>query len=104
MFTGTITAILLGTLIWTIVVLAPFLHVTIDIKTTESTVNVSSCGYTSSINIDDIIELKLMDKLPDDHFSSPMAVPQKVILSEDSRAILMENAVSTFLKMCLLYL
>lgn len=67
-FTGTITAILLGTLIWTIVVLAPFLHVTIDIKTTESTVNVSSCGYTSSINIDDIIELKLMDKLPDDHF------------------------------------
>ena len=25
--------------------------------------NVSSCGYTSSINIDDIIELKLMDKL-----------------------------------------
>lgn len=67
-FTGTITAILLGTLIWTIVVLAPFLHVTIDIKTTESTVNVSSCGYTSIINIDDITELKLMDELPDDHF------------------------------------
>ena len=67
-FTGSITAVTLGLLIWTTIVLIPYIHVTIDIRTTESTVNVSSCGYTSRINIDDITEITLMDSLPDDHF------------------------------------
>lgn len=67
-FTGSITAVTLGLLIWTTIVLIPYIHVTIDIRTTESTVNVSSCGYTSLININDITEITLMDSLPDDHF------------------------------------
>ena len=67
-FTGTITAFTLGLIIWTTIVLIPYIHVTIDIRTTDSTVNVSSCGYTSRINIDDITEITLMDSLPDDHF------------------------------------
>ncbi len=67
-FTGTIAAVVLGAIIWVTIVLIPYIHVTIDIKTTESTINVSSCGYTSMINIDDITELALMDSLPDDHF------------------------------------
>ena len=67
-FTGSITAVILGLLIWTTIVLIPYIHVTIDIRTTDSTVNVSSCGYTSRINIDDITEITLMDSLPDDHF------------------------------------
>ena len=69
-FTGSITAVTLGLLIWTTIVLIPYIHVTIDIRTTNSTVNVSSCGYTSRINIDDITEITLMDSLPDDHFFS----------------------------------
>ena len=67
-FTGTIAAFTLGLIIWTTIVLIPYIHVTIDIRTTDSTVNVSSCGYTSLININDIIEITLMDSLPDDHF------------------------------------
>ena len=67
-FTGSITAVTLGLLIWTTIILIPYIHVTIDIRTTDSTVNVSSCGYTSRINIDDITEITLMDSLPDDHF------------------------------------
>ena len=60
--------VILGLLIWTTIVLIPYIHVTIDIRTTDSTVNVSSCGYSSRINIDDITEITLIDSLPDDHF------------------------------------
>lgn len=68
-FSGSITALLLGCFIWVASVLIPFLHVTIDIQLIDDTLQISSAGYSSSLSIDDLRHVELLEELPHDDFS-----------------------------------
>ena len=67
-FTGITCAITAGCIILVFVCMLPLINIQEKITLTNNNLTISAGGYTSEIDVNDITELKLLDKLPDDSF------------------------------------
>ncbi|WP_455720169.1 PH domain-containing protein [Agathobacter sp.] len=68
-FSGATAALIIGCLIFVFAVLFPLINLKEEITLADNGIlTISAGGYTSEIDVNDITELKLMDKLPDDSF------------------------------------
>jgi hypothetical protein len=66
---GFLALIIAGSIIFSAVVMIPFINVKVDIALDDTQLIVSSAGYTSKVNISEITEIELMDELPSDSFT-----------------------------------
>ena len=68
-FSGATAALIIGCLIFVFAVLFPLINLKEEITLADNGIlTISAGGYKSEIDVDDITELKLLDKLPDDSF------------------------------------
>lgn len=62
-------AVVAGFIIWFVAIMIPYINVHIDTEIKDNYFTVKAVGYKFSINIDNIEEVQLMDKLPKDSFT-----------------------------------
>lgn len=62
-------AVVAGFIIWFVAIMIPYINVHIDTEIKDNYFTVKAVGYEFSINIDDIEEVQLMDKMPKDSFT-----------------------------------
>lgn len=62
-------AVVAGFIIWFVAIMIPYVNVHIDTEIKDNYFTVKAVGYEFSINIDDIEEVQLMDKMPKDSFT-----------------------------------
>lgn len=68
-FSGATAALIIGCLIFVFAVLIPLINLKEEITLADNGIlTISAGGYTSKIDVNDITEIKLLDKLPDDSF------------------------------------
>lgn len=62
-------AVVAGFIIWFVAIMIPYINVHIDTEIKDNYFTVKAVGYKFSINIDNIEEVQLMDKMPKDSFT-----------------------------------
>ena len=66
---GILTVFITASIIFTVAVLVPFIHVKMDVYITDDTFMAAGGGYKCSININDIQEVQLFNEMPKDNFT-----------------------------------
>ena len=66
---GAITVFIAAAIIITAVLLIPFMNVTVNIELDDNYLKVKAAGYKCEISLDDIKNVELLEKMPEDNFT-----------------------------------